>query len=682
MPQVYDIALIGDFRFPGGTSSSVAEEIRANAGAGYRTALVHVEATNLSFPFPVNPRIRSLIDEGLADLHDPDRPLEARLAEVHNPYTLLRLPHPNLRIRAGRRLLIAHHPPLDAAGQPYYDAGLVDLHAGEVLGGAVDWAPVGPKVRAQLNRLERPPALTPSDWYDVFDPSMWEVARDPDPGRPPVIGRHSRPDARKWPETRDAILAAYPDDPRIRVRILGGGPFLVERVGLLPRNWEVLPFGAEPPEEFLRRLDFFVYFHSERWVEAFGCTIGEALASGAVVLLPPDFEELFGPGALYLRPEEVRETVLRLHADPEARRRQGEAGRALVEERFSHAAHRARVAALIGPPEPRAAPSGWLPRAVEVPSKRVLFLSSNGVGMGHLTRLLAIARRLPDELEPVFATMSQAVRIVRDAGYLTEYLPYHQYLGCDVYQWNRHLRGELDEIIAFYDARVVVADFNSPFQGVVDVAADQPGRWFVWCRRGMWRPGVGSKFIAREAAFDMVLEPVDLAGAFDAGLTTRSRDRTRTVPPIRLLDRGEILPREIAQRELDLEADRPAVIFMLGSGNNYDYSTVRHLALEHLAARADVQVVVAEWLMSEHPLDLPDGVIRLQRFPLSRWFHAFDAAVSAVGYNSFHELLAAGVPTLFVPNENPQQDDQLARARWAERHGLGFCLRANEIYRL
>jgi UDP-N-acetylglucosamine:LPS N-acetylglucosamine transferase len=40
------------------------------------------------------------------------------------------------------------------------------------------------------------------------------------------------------------------------------------------------------------------------------------------------------------------------------------------------------------------------------------------------------------------------------------------------------------------------------------------------------------------------------------------------------------------------------------------------------------------------------------------------------------------VPAIFVPNEHPQQDDQLARAQFAERHGLGACVRVRDIYRL
>ena len=124
------------------------------------------------------------------------------------------------------------------------------------------------------------------------------------------------------------------------------------------------------------------------------------------------------------------------------------------------------------------------------------------------------------------------------------------------------------------------------------------------------------------------------------------------------------------------------MLLQLGAGNNYDYAPLRQSAIAVLRERYDADVRVAQWPIAEAPLELPEGVRSISEFPLSRYLRAFDLVISAVGYNSFHELLLAGVPAIFVPNEHPQQDDQLARARFVEHEDLGACVRAREIYRL
>jgi hypothetical protein len=50
-----------------------------------------------------------------------------------------------------------------------------------------------------------------------------------------------------------------------------------------------------------------------------------------------------------------------------------------------------------------------------------------------------------------------------------------------------------------------------------------------------------------------------------------------------------------------------------------------------------------------------------------------DAAVSAAGFNSVHELLHAKIPTIFLP-QRKIADDQEARARAVESRGAGVCL--------
>jgi hypothetical protein len=676
----YDILMLGDFRFPGGTSTAAAAEIEAQSRAGYRTGLIQIKAPVLRFPHPLHPEVRALIDAGACDLLDPDAAVRARLLVAHHPQLFTHLPARPLRIEAGRRLLVVHHPPFDGFGQPFYDVGRIDGHAAEALGGPVAWAPISPVVRAQFTALRRPPVLLDADWFNVLDPERWAT-----PGRSfvadrPVIGRHSRPDPLKWPESRGAVLEAYPDDPRFAVRVLGAGPFLDELMGgVIPANWEALPFEPGAAAGFLRGIDFFVYHHHPRWVEAFGRTVIEALASGCVAILPPAFAALFGEAALYAERREVPALVLRLRRDRAAFDAQSARGVAAVRERFSLSAHVERVHALIGPPAPaRPTARATAPRR----RRRVLFVSSNGVGVGHLTRLLAVARRCPPPLDPVFLTMSQAMRVVGEFGFLAEYTPFHGYLGADQSRWNRFLGLELRELIAFYDPAVVVFDGNMPYGGMLAAVRESADVWFVWSRRGMWRPGSGGTALAREEAFDAVIEPRDLAEAVDAGPTAASRGRTRRVEPIRLLDTEEMLPAARARAELNLPGGKTVVLLQLGSGNNFDFRAVREQCLRELGGRPDVEVAVAKSPIGEEAVELPEGVRGIRTYPLGRYLAAFDFVVSAVGYNSFHELLLGGCPTLFVPNEHPMMDDQLARARYAERRGLGLSLSSRDLYHL
>jgi glycosyl transferase family 28 len=51
-----------------------------------------------------------------------------------------------------------------------------------------------------------------------------------------------------------------------------------------------------------------------------------------------------------------------------------------------------------------------------------------------------------------------------------------------------------------------------------------------------------------------------------------------------------------------------------------------------------------------------------------------DFAVAGADYASFHELLAAGVPTVFVPDPASALHDQLARARFAAAAGVALCV--------
>jgi hypothetical protein len=85
-------------------------------------------------------------------------------------------------------------------------------------------------------------------------------------------------------------------------------------------------------------------------IEAFGRVVLEALATGAVAIVPSYMKPLFGDACLYGEPAEVRPYIDRLYGDWPAYEAQSRAGSQLVGERFSYDTHVRRLTDLIGPP--------------------------------------------------------------------------------------------------------------------------------------------------------------------------------------------------------------------------------------------------------------------------------------------------------------------------------------------
>jgi UDP:flavonoid glycosyltransferase YjiC (YdhE family) len=299
---------------------------------------------------------------------------------------------------------------------------------------------------------------------------------------------------------------------------------------------------------------------------------------------------------------------------------------------------------------------------------RILFVSSNGTGLGHLTRSMAIARRLDTGLEPLFVTFSAAAPMVGALGFPVEYVASYDRPGAgNDWRWTRRVRARLEAAVGEATPRVVVFDGTHPYERLLP-ALRSSGGTLVWCRRAMWRSDSDTAPLWRGHLFDAVLEPGELAAAADVGPTVARRAEAHAVDPIVLLDRSELFPRGEAERELGLEPGRVNALVQLGQGAGVREAGER--CLRHLAGRGDVQVAAAASTLARLD-EVPEGVVGLRAtYPISRYLAAFDLAVAAAGYNAYHELIHLGVPSLFVPMSR-QTDDQAARARYAQERGVG-----------
>lgn len=344
-----DILMATDLRFPGGNNASVVEEVRAQSRAGYRTALLHLPSPVQRSDRAYAPRIRNLIESNQAQLVLNEN-VRAKLLVIRHPTVLMDLPDRLPQISVDHVLIIANQVPVDRrARAPYYDVLGCDEAARRLTGKTPQWAPIGPQVRKALLPYSRDIEIRASDWKNIIDVEAWYTPREAFVAQPPVIGRHSRGDWSKWPATRETLTAAYPADGAYSVRVLGGVEAPVEILGDLPSNWVDLPFNSVSPAQFLKGIDFLVYYHHPGLVEAFGRTILEGIAAGAVAIVDPIFQETFGEACRYATIDRAREELDTFSADFDLYKEQSERGVAYVREHFSYASHVRRVEEIIGP---------------------------------------------------------------------------------------------------------------------------------------------------------------------------------------------------------------------------------------------------------------------------------------------------------------------------------------------
>lgn len=326
----------------------------------------------------------------------------------------------------------------------------------------------------------------------------------------------------------------------------------------------------------------------------------------------------------------------------------------------------------------------------------VVLATSNGVGMGHLTRQLTLALSAPAGLDPVLLSLSGALPTVRAAvmtGRLpelsrvrTEYCPSRKSTWLPkgglprrlrkvhpAYGWEPYFRDRIRALVAETGARVVLFDGVVPYAGLRAARTALPDTAFVWMRRGMWRSGVGAAWLEHADLFDLVIEPGDFAAAGDTGPTATRHD-ARRVAPISIADAIELHDRAAAREALGLDPDRPALLLTPGTGALEDVASPVRAALSALRRLApDWQVAVTSPALARHGVGSDDDVVLLtDTYPLARSLAAFDGAVSAAGYNSVHELLGAAVPTILVPGQSLGTDDQPGRA--ATLAEAGACL--------
>lgn len=296
---------------------------------------------------------------------------------------------------------------------------------------------------------------------------------------------------------------------------------------------------------------------------------------------------------------------------------------------------------------------------------RILLMSSNGTGMGHLSRLLGYARGIGDRAEVSFLSLSLAAPVVAGLGYDYEYLPSQDAIKIRPASWRRLFLDRLTDTLRRRRPDLVVFDGAHPYVGIDVVRERFPEIRWVWSRRAFWKPGIGADQLAKTSWFDAVLEPGDLAEAGDQGATVGQP--SHHINPVTILNPSDLGDRAADRAALGLPADGPLALVSLGTADLSDRTRPLGAVVAAMQAHG-VGVCLTQSALVESARGI-DGVHLVRDFPIARRYAAFDIGVTEAGYNAFHEGLRLGLPSLFVPRASTARDDQAARARYAAAAG-------------
>lgn len=305
----------------------------------------------------------------------------------------------------------------------------------------------------------------------------------------------------------------------------------------------------------------------------------------------------------------------------------------------------------------------------------VVMFPTNGVGFGHFTRLLAVAKRMKasdPSLEIIFFTTMPTLHLLKPYGIPAHHISGPKYFkGMDSEEWNALLEEELNICFELHRPSMFLFDGAFPYRGMLRAIQGRNSLRKIWMRRGTFRKGSSIPVDSIEH-FDGVIHPDDSVAS-----TVEKLDHDLeiiTCPPIVMLDENELLSKEKSRSRLGLSQDAIVIYVQLGAGEINEIESEVRQTVDALLTNSKVHIVLGESMIGPRiEFDL-DRVHILRDYPNSMYFRGFDATVQAGGYNSFHETRTFGLPALFYPNMNTGMDDQLARCKVAEEEGWGIVL--------
>ena len=297
--------------------------------------------------------------------------------------------------------------------------------------------------------------------------------------------------------------------------------------------------------------------------------------------------------------------------------------------------------------------------------KSIVMFPTNGVGFGHFTRLLSVARaikKIDSEVEIVFFTTMSTLHLCKSEGIISYRIPGRkEFDDLDAAGWNALTEETLSTVFSAHRPMMFVFDGAFPYRGMLNSINGRNDMKRIWLKRGTMKKNATN--IPRDSLehFDHIIRPQD---SVKLSITDEFPSDLDIVQcnPIILLERNELFSREISRSRLGISPHLTVVYIQLGAGNINQIGTIINQCIQILQKVKNVHVVIGESIIGK-PVKISGPRVQILRdYPNSLYFNGFDFAIIAGGYNSYHETIYHALPAICIPNTNTGMDDQLARA--------------------
>lgn len=308
----------------------------------------------------------------------------------------------------------------------------------------------------------------------------------------------------------------------------------------------------------------------------------------------------------------------------------------------------------------------------------------NGLGLGHLTRLVAISREVRRlcmlagvQHEIFFLTSSEGDALCYANGFASFKIPSKNAVratGLSPHRYKRTAKQWIWNAVNMCNPDLLVVDTfpGGAFDELYDVL--DFGQRNVFIYRAVKSDVASSKRFQSLLGGYHGIVSIGEQGAHTSVIDTVLAERTHPVGEVMIRGRDELLSRSDARAMLGLQPESLAVYCTCGGGGDSNAEDILRTYVSVAAHFPDVEFVIGSGHLYHGREYHAPNVRWSQRMMMMECFAAFDAAVGAAGFNTVNELMHAGVPCVLLPQQRTY-DDQFARAERIAATGAALFLR-------